>query len=857
MPTSKFSCQIGFGYQIELLPTSFGMWSGPSWAGGAMLTEQNGNTSPEKFIELYAKVNAMGFLDAGPRMHDMGYEYAERMYGATTYAQEQEHAGKTLYPAAGRIVTTIADMDLLKNVLSYRPQSVDFIGGNDKDFIGIRYQEMLVNVFYLMGVWAYHLGPQVHKFWVENLKGINPDPKLVEPDFADLPSFIKNGLPIIFGDAQKWNLSQPNNGFGLEMLTTSDFLGDSKDSDNNRFNNYGLTQQEMLLFNQHLALAGAGQQVLSKQYLPNYYTSPINYLYGGLANPSADALSANNRSYSANIDNRLVIPYYDKDNNIFVFAGTLNGQQVEMTLSNIRDPKERNFTYIIKNAAGENVEKREWKVVTDNGFNPESFEFRYTGNRTYNYTRSVWVKNGNQSNWVIAQTEVVDAPKTPAGTQANLFNGVLIKGNDRFSEWEKAVQNQTWLSDNPATLQADMAMFQSYLFTGYEGPTDITGLKDLYSTSLKALSQSRVEELVKLAVDPSAEQMQMRFALTHLEPFLRTGGSFDDFNRDGSLDLYNPETGKGGLTKNYLSDRAALLDAVMYPWKNVPWQASMAGAVLAAINGWNAGLSGTLKLLSLVNLLNSKYQYRDLSFADYTIGKDNTESIIVFGTEKADVLDAGTKTGHLYGGDGEDMLFGKGGDDYLEGGADNDQLYGRGGKDILFGGSGNDLLEGGAGEDTLEGGLGFDTYVIGEGKDTIIDAAPEGATKEGEIKLNGAVLDGSKYFIKGMIGTPLKYLWSEGVWRDNNDASILYVLRDGKLDGKSDLLICNTSGDNLAVIKNFKDGDLGIKLNTTRKVGLLASDKPKPFTVQNVSEPVSDQSGQNKETEANVPPPID
>lgn len=786
MSTSKFTYQIGFGYQIELLPTSFGMWSGPSWAGGQMMAD---DAKPEVFIQLYKDVNAMGFLDAGPRMHDMGYEYSERMYGA---------ASKTPYSAATRIVTTIADMDLLKNVLSYRPQSVDFIGGNDNDFIGTRYQEMLVNVFYLMGVWAYHLGPQVHKFWVENLKGINPNPKLAEPDFADLPTFIKNGLPIIFGDAQKWNLSQPNNGYGLEMLTTSDFLGDSKDSNGNRLNNYGLTQQEMLLFNQHLALASAGNgqnDLALRQYLPNYYTQPLEYLYGGLANPSADALSARNYSYSANIDNRLVIPFYDSTpgSEAFVFRGTLNGQQIEMRLENIKDSTQRNFTYIIKNAAGENVEKREWKVVD---FDPE--KFRYTGNRAYDYTRYTW----NLCDWSVSNTEYIPAPKTPAGTAADLFKGVLIKGNDNFTAWEAAVENKTWQTANPAVLQADMKMFQSYLFTGYTGPTDITGLKDLYSTSLKDLSQSRVEELVKLAVDPSAEQMQMRFALMHLEPFLRQGGSFDAFNIEGSLDLYNPETGKGGLTKNYLADRAALLDAVMYPWKNVPWQASMAGAVVSAVTSQVPILAESLKLLSLANLLNSKYQYRDLSFADYTIGKDNTESIIVFGTEENDTLNAGSKTGRLYGGGGNDTLVGMDGEDYLEGGAGEDLLQGGGGKDNLFGGSGNDTLEGGAGEDTLEGGLGFDTYVIGAGKDTIIDVSAEGALKEGEIKLNGATLTGSKYYIKGMIGTPLKYLWSEGVWRDNNDANILYVLRDGKLDGKSDLLICNTAGDNLAVIIN-------------------------------------------------------
>jgi Ca2+-binding RTX toxin-like protein len=118
---------------------------------------------------------------------------------------------------------------------------------------------------------------------------------------------------------------------------------------------------------------------------------------------------------------------------------------------------------------------------------------------------------------------------------------------------------------------------------------------------------------------------------------------------------------------------------------------------------------------------------------------------VVFGAENAD---------SLYGGEGNDLLVGSDyttsanmavqavaatGDDYMEGGNGNDALYGFDGNDHiyggdgddrgqitvlggtynagLFGGSGNDYLNGGAGDDDIWGGTGTDYIDGGSGFD--------------------------------------------------------------------------------------------------------------------------------------------
>lgn len=151
-----------------ILPGNFGLWSGPGYAGGQIISS-GGDPYGILFRQLYGDtsiegsnpgVRPAGFLDAAPREHDLGYEYADRIYGATLGANGfNPNASK----AAVDLVHFVADMDLLKNVFNYKPAEYDFIKAGDKDFIGEYYKDMLVNAFAFRAIAVYGLGPHFHR----------------------------------------------------------------------------------------------------------------------------------------------------------------------------------------------------------------------------------------------------------------------------------------------------------------------------------------------------------------------------------------------------------------------------------------------------------------------------------------------------------------------------------------------------------------------------------------------------------------------------------------------------------------------------------------------------------------------
>ncbi len=126
----------------------------------------------------------------------------------------------------------------------------------------------------------------------------------------------------------------------------------------------------------------------------------------------------------------------------------------------------------------------------------------------------------------------------------------------------------------------------------------------------------------------------------------------------------------------------------------------------------------------------------------------DTNPLVGFGNGLDNVIDGGSASDYLVGGngndnitgrlgndaifgdDGNDSLSGDGGDDVVFGGNGNDTLLGSSGIDQLVGGDGNDSLDGGADADTLIGGLGDDIYYLqndfGQYPDTIIEMANEG-----------------------------------------------------------------------------------------------------------------------------------
>lgn len=214
--------------------------------------------------------------------------------------------------------------------------------------------------------------------------------------------------------------------------------------------------------------------------------------------------------------------------------------------------------------------------------------------------------------------------------------------------------------------------------------------------------QSKILDGETLAFDfqTDAEQMYLlakvdiawRYSLREMIPFVLQDGDYDSLNVDGSLDLYNPETGEGVLTDNYLRDRAQALAAYIQYWN----QKEQDGVL-----SYDFSVPFTDIQISIPFLA----QWNDLVIYDEAFGegqqliKDgwgaSEPNYLRFGDTGADTLSGGSKDDRLYGLEGNDSLYGYGGNDYIEGGSGDDFLYGGDDDDYLAGMSGDDHLYGG------------------------------------------------------------------------------------------------------------------------------------------------------------------
>ncbi|MEZ5617333.1 MAG: hypothetical protein R3E40_03525 [Rhodocyclaceae bacterium] len=243
---------------------------------------------------------------------------------------------------------------------------------------------------------------------------------------------------------------------------------------------------------------------------------------------------------------------------------------------------------------------------------------------------------------------------------------------------------------------------------------------------LENLTNKSADGLKGLAKDGDIDTLAYRYALKELNPFALLGFDYSAHNSNGRLDLYNPVTGQGELTEEYLADRAVFLT-----WKN-----KLAIADIdASTTSYNRGGA-------------SDQWFRD-NGANLTInlGSGATPAAkprIIFGADNTETLSGGSRSDRLYGGGGNDVLYGF---------DQNDRLEGNAGDDDLYGGDGDDTLIGGAGDDKLYGGKGFDTYIVGRGRDTIIDEDGLGVVKDEQ----GRIIAGA--FIRGADG---RYVWAGG-----------------------------------------------------------------------------------------------
>ena len=484
------------------LPANFGMWAGPAYAGGTIFGQ---TTDPDGslFFNLYDKnsatyVQPRGYLDAAARNHDLAYEYAARAYGGPDPKKPTEMQKQAQF---------LADLDLMANALQYRPV--------DGDFIGNQFRDMIIKGFYYVAVREYGLGGHMQRLWKDYLQQF--DSGYVEPKISDTP--VLGGLMLIaavpdVATAQAWGQS------GMEALTTSDFVSKGNDGKQVAFRQaggIGLTQQEMMLFNQHLASSWIGPK-----------SGKPDWEYGGDLAGGGPVSMVNN----------LAIPKHDIANNAFVFVGHLGDEKITMTLENVDKPASRNF---IKVSELNGVTTRT-RWVTDRA--PDNY-----GNRPYQKTTEIlqadlsWLQQG--------AAESLPTPPFPE----------LRVGYAPFLRWENQVRSLSWPAGNDAV---DKLSFQNIL-SHYPTPTNYS-LEDLLD---KGANQRYPTAGSLLAAALAPEGTAMRFALLRLEPFIRKGGNFTALNGNGELDVVDLATGRGQMTKEYLADRATLLFQIMHDPRSI------------------------------------------------------------------------------------------------------------------------------------------------------------------------------------------------------------------------------------------------------------------------------------------------
>lgn len=275
----------------------------------------------------------------------------------------------------------------------------------------------------------------------------------------------------------------------------------------------------------------------------------------------------------------------------------------------------------------------------------------------------------------------------------------------------------------------------------------------------------------KLAAEATPLGLALRNSLQQLsEVVIERADGYPDRN----LELYDPHTGEGFITAQWLADRAQMLARLI------------------------ARTQGSFGEHSL-----QQFSYSDLASgkqAPMTTGVLN--SLAMFGDDGGRSFAGGANADHLYGGVGNDSIDGMAGHDVIEGGRGNDLLTGGDGNDELYGMAGDDVLIGGKGNDSLIGGEGNDRYEFasGDGLDEILDA-----NADGQLWINGAPIPALKR------RAPLSNIWS------TEDRSITLALVENTLNIKYG------QGD-LVVIKNFQPGMLGIRLPEYEGQPLTAAD---------------------------------
>lgn len=320
--------------------------------------------------------------------------------------------------------------------------------------------------------------------------------------------------------------------------------------------------------------------------------------------------------------------------------------------------------------------------------------------------------------------------------------------------------------DAVPTMTGDGATARNEYYTNLQSLQTWWEASPFTALSIQPLAALGSSQIAALAMADSADGQAYRYALYKLNPFAVTGSTvlYDGINAHGELNRYNPATGSGNLTDQYLKDRAAMLS-----WK------------------LQFGTNDTPPVGDTFVKLQSGTPFY---FEDFTSNAITTKMRIGGGDSVNAVMSRPL-------GDFNLIVFGS---------ENNDALTGQGKGDRLYGGAGADTLAGKGGNDYLEGGSGFDTYVInaGDGDDTILDTDGLGIIQFGAIAAQGStgVSDGKDWIQVG------------NSWTDRQNG-LAYLLIN-QADGTQALRISSGSGS--VTVKNWSAGELGIELGANTPV---------------------------------------
>ncbi|HYD57876.1 MAG TPA: VCBS domain-containing protein [Burkholderiales bacterium] len=259
----------------------------------------------------------------------------------------------------------------------------------------------------------------------------------------------------------------------------------------------------------------------------------------------------------------------------------------------------------------------------------------------------------------------------------------------------------------------------------------------------------------------------------------------------GDLSLYDPVSGAGAITSQWLDDRASLAHAYFIrnsqPQKDVALLQGV-GSIATEYRLYKEGQEDVFIAQPATHPLPFKRSGRRSVAQLHMVAFADDAGRAIVGSDNA-------LGDHLYGGAGVDPLSGGAGEDRLEGGL---------GDDPLKGGDHADFLLGGSGDDALDGGSGADTYVWrrGDGFDTITDVREAGGVKLGDIEFLGKSLAGSK--TQKFADNPYLFEDSDGV---------LYAFTGGAgVDGNLTIVKGGEQGG--VTILGYRSGDFGILLPT-------------------------------------------